>query len=160
MSGTSARSGRDWPLALRARLVKLWAEGLSGAEIASTLNREFGTALSKSAVVGKAHRMHLPARSAPIWHRPRVAAPTAPPALEIAGAASDPPALGANVRQAQESDYAARGLSRALCAWPIGHPRDADFHFCGARAVNGRPYCAEHCATAYLIVRPRPAEAA
>lgn len=36
------------------------------------------------------------------------------------------------------------------CAWPIGHPREAGFHFCGARALQGRPYCASHCAKAYI----------
>ena len=35
------------------------------------------------------------------------------------------------------------------CAWPIGDPGEADFHFCGARAEPGRPYCGAHCAMAY-----------
>lgn len=36
------------------------------------------------------------------------------------------------------------------CLWPIGDPVDPDFHFCGAPAVHGKPYCAEHCARAYI----------
>ena len=39
------------------------------------------------------------------------------------------------------------------CLWPHGHPDDADFHFCGARPLGGKPYCAEHAAIAY--VRPK-----
>ena len=39
------------------------------------------------------------------------------------------------------------------CLWPHGHPDDADFHFCGARPLPGKPYCAEHAALAY--VRPK-----
>ena len=39
------------------------------------------------------------------------------------------------------------------CLWPHGHPDDADFHFCGARPLPGKPYCAEHAAVAY--VRPK-----
>jgi GcrA cell cycle regulator len=39
------------------------------------------------------------------------------------------------------------------CLWPHGHPDDADFHFCGARPLPGKPYCAEHAAIAY--VRPK-----
>jgi GcrA cell cycle regulator len=39
------------------------------------------------------------------------------------------------------------------CLWPHGHPDDSDFHFCGARPLPGKPYCAEHAAIAY--VRPK-----
>jgi len=35
------------------------------------------------------------------------------------------------------------------CQWPIGDPQDADFHFCGAPALPGKPYCASHCSMAY-----------
>lgn len=40
-------------------------------------------------------------------------------------------------------------LSDKTCRFPIGHPDEADFHFCGKPAVKGFPYCAEHCAVAY-----------
>ena len=40
-------------------------------------------------------------------------------------------------------------VSERMCQWPIGDPGDAEFHFCGAPALHGRPYCAEHCAAAY-----------
>jgi len=39
------------------------------------------------------------------------------------------------------------------CLWPQGHPDDAEFHFCGARPLAGKPYCASHSAIAY--VRPK-----
>ena len=35
-------------------------------------------------------------------------------------------------------------LGAGDCRWPIGDPRHADFHFCGAQQVAGRPYCATH----------------
>ncbi len=41
------------------------------------------------------------------------------------------------------------GLNERMCQWPIGNPRDADFHFCGAVATPDRPYCEDHCAIAY-----------
>jgi GcrA cell cycle regulator len=31
------------------------------------------------------------------------------------------------------------------CRWPVGDLRHADFHFCGAHQVPGRPYCTDHC---------------
>lgn len=40
-------------------------------------------------------------------------------------------------------------INERTCQWPIGHPGQADFHFCGSTAETGRPYCSEHCAVAY-----------
>lgn len=41
------------------------------------------------------------------------------------------------------------------CCWPIGDPGMPGFHFCGAHPVPGKPYCAEHCAVAYVKLRDR-----
>lgn len=41
------------------------------------------------------------------------------------------------------------------CCWPIGDPGTKDFHFCGARAVPGKPYCLEHVQVAYVKLRDR-----
>ena len=35
------------------------------------------------------------------------------------------------------------------CKWPIGHPGDEDFYFCGKPTILNKPYCAEHCLIAY-----------
>ena len=35
------------------------------------------------------------------------------------------------------------------CKWPIGHPGDPDFYFCGKPTLPGKPYCGEHCVIAY-----------
>lgn len=41
------------------------------------------------------------------------------------------------------------------CRWPIGDPQHADFHFCGARRVAGRPYCEAHMRAAVQPAKPR-----
>ena len=41
------------------------------------------------------------------------------------------------------------------CRWPIGDPRDADFHFCGAHQALGRPYCEHHWSQAFVSAKPR-----
>jgi GcrA cell cycle regulator len=46
-------------------------------------------------------------------------------------------------------------LSDKICKWPIGHPGEPDFHFCGKPAQAGFPYCGEHCAVAYQAQLPR-----
>ena len=39
--------------------------------------------------------------------------------------------------------------SMSGCKWPIGHPGDTDFYFCGKPVIPGKPYCGEHCLIAY-----------
>ncbi|MEA3052900.1 MAG: GcrA cell cycle regulator [Sphingomonadales bacterium] len=46
-------------------------------------------------------------------------------------------------------------LNEKICKWPIGHPGEPDFHFCGAQANPGFPYCVEHCGIAYQAQIPR-----
>jgi GcrA cell cycle regulator len=46
-------------------------------------------------------------------------------------------------------------LEKNDCRWPIGEPRQPDFHFCGAPQVSGRPYCELHWRMAFQPSRPR-----
>jgi GcrA cell cycle regulator len=40
-------------------------------------------------------------------------------------------------------------LSEEKCRWPISHPGEEDFCFCGNRPLDGLPYCAGHSRLAY-----------
>jgi len=46
-------------------------------------------------------------------------------------------------------------LNERICKWPIGHPGEPDFHFCGKNANPGFPYCVDHCGVAYQAQLPR-----
>jgi GcrA cell cycle regulator len=46
-------------------------------------------------------------------------------------------------------------LSDKVCRWPMGHPGEPDFHFCGEPVNPGFPYCVEHCGRAYQAQLPR-----
>jgi GcrA cell cycle regulator len=48
-------------------------------------------------------------------------------------------------------------LSDKVCRWPMGHPGEPDFHFCGEPVNPGFPYCVEHCGRAYQAQLPRGA---
>jgi GcrA cell cycle regulator len=48
-------------------------------------------------------------------------------------------------------------LNDKVCRWPMGHPGEADFHFCGENVNPGFPYCVEHCGRAYQAQLPRGA---
>ncbi len=164
----------EWNEETIARLRALWAEGLSTAEI----GRRMG--ISKNAVVGKAHRLNLPARPSPIRRegaggapRPvaprRVTGPTLPP---LAAASAPPPQLGTaapppppapaapRVVASRPATTTFRALRPQSCCWPIGEPGTKSFRFCDAEATPGKPYCQEHAAQAYVKVRDRRDDAA
>ena len=46
-------------------------------------------------------------------------------------------------------------LNDRICKWPMGHPGEPDFHFCGNAANPGFPYCVQHCGVAYQAQLPR-----
>ncbi len=48
-------------------------------------------------------------------------------------------------------------LSDKVCRWPMGHPGEPDFHFCGEAVNPGFPYCVEQCGRAYQAQLPRGA---
>lgn len=156
----------EWTEEAVARLRQLWHEGHSTAEI----GRRMG--VSKNAVVGKAHRLNLPARPSPIRRggatRPRapvvrrVTGPTLPPlaaaALPAIAPAPPPPRRLTVVRPATAAaaPAATRFVARPIpCCWPLGEPGTKSFSFCGCESLPGKPYCAEHAALAYVKIRDR-----
>lgn len=46
-------------------------------------------------------------------------------------------------------------LTEKICKWPVGHPGEPDFHFCGDKVNPGFPYCVAHCGRAYQAQLPR-----
>ena len=46
-------------------------------------------------------------------------------------------------------------LNDRVCRWPMGHPGEPDFHFCGNPSNPGYPYCVDHCGVAYQAQLPR-----
>ncbi len=114
------------------RVLELRKLWATGASTAE-IGRRLG--VSKNAVVGKAHRTGLAPRPSPIRRLP-----------------ASPPPAPRPVRLAP--------IGRAVCKWPFGDPQEDDFHFCGAEAMPGKPYCAEHCARAYTRAMREADEAA
>jgi GcrA cell cycle regulator len=139
-----------------AELSRLWESGYSASAIGKLLG------VSKNAVVGKAHRMRLSSRPSPIKREQRaprrqpVMMPDKPKPVEkieedIKAIVPLPPPRPLNTR---------RDGKGPKCLWPLGDPGDADFHFCGAPAVHGKPYCESHCARAYITKTKNDSEAA
>jgi GcrA cell cycle regulator len=172
----------DWNDEAIARLRVLWDEGHSTAEIGRRM------AVSKNAVVGKAHRLNLPARPSPIRRDAtgatpsraaapkRVTGPTLPPlpvtepVRDVAVAIKVEPAPAPEPRPEPEMRIPARApmlrpvtapRNRTVsCCWPIGEPGTKSFRFCDAESNHNKPYCSEHAQLAYVKVRDRRDEAA
>lgn len=131
-----------------AELARLWESGHS----ASAIGRILG--VSKNAVVGKAHRMRLASRPSPIRQERRAPVRRRLPILTRPVDKSLPAVATPQVEPEPEPRPVLKKDPKGTkCLWPIGDPRHPDFHFCGGAAVEGKPYCAEHCARAY-ITRP------
>ena len=113
------------------QLKDLWSEGLSTSEI----GRKLG--VTKNAVVGKAHRLGLPPRPSPIKRATGSKRPTRSKVMAVKSTTRGP-----------------------TCMWPIGHPNEPGFRFCGQPALAGKPYCQEHYDIAYIPAGRRDRERA
>ncbi len=150
----------DWTEAVLLRLRSLWAEGHSTAEIGRRLG------ISKNAVVGKAHRLSLPARPSPITRRSCARQPRPVRSQRVTL-----PAIGAPVAAALVTAHPAANVAvqpvEAIpintprtpspragrvteCCWPVGQPGQSGFRFCSEPSEPSKPYCAEHCRCAYV----------
>lgn len=100
--------------------------------------------------------------AAPAAEKPKAAPAAEKPAAPAAAAApvAEAPALPESVLEASRprpkgQRVSLLELSDRICKWPIGHPDEADFHFCGRPVNPGFPYCTDHCLVAYQAQQPR-----
>ena len=153
----------EWTDDTIRELRRLWSEGHSTAEI----GRRMG--VSKNAVVGKAHRLDLPARPSPIRTGGSPRPPHAPRRQPIPRLADTVPlsCLGetnipATVQRiaptaapTRRVAIAPRRIGSHPCCWPIGEPGAPTFRFCDDPAPLDVPYCDEHARRAYKPRRQR-----
>ena len=169
----------EWTDETIARLRDLWTEGHSTAEIGRRLG------VSKNAVVGKAHRLHLAARPSPI--RPSIGGPRPRPPARRGTGPTLPPLASTGSPFATSSGRTAAALGQRpvaaprlpvpapaprlqavaprygrviTCCWPLGEPGTKSFRFCDVESVPGKPYCTDHAELAYVKVRDRREDAA
>lgn len=113
----------SWTADKVEQLKQLWAEGKSASEIGRIVG------MSRNAVIGKAHRIGVPARRTP----------SRPVKLRLVGKALPPSPykIGAVPLLA---------LDETSCRWPCGDPKEKAFGFCGLHRLETSPYCPEHAA--------------
>jgi GcrA cell cycle regulator len=132
----------DWNEERTATLRKLWLEGMSASQVA----RQLG-GVSRSAVIGKVHRLGITVRDIPT--RQRTAVRAQPRARLVREAAPLRPAL--RLIEIAEMAPTAKllGLETHSCRWPIGNPDSHDFGFCGRDKTARASYCDDHARGAF-----------
>ena len=159
---STAAQTYDWNAEAIAKLRGLWDEGHPTAEIGRRLG------VSKSAVIGKVHRLRLPGRPSPIIQaaptesRPRPKRAPIPNlaemmSIQVCGHAAGQPGAPTNGEPgAAPLSLPVRSKTIArTCCWPIGDPGTRGFRFCDTSAILGKPYCEDHAKVAYMSRRYR-----
>ncbi len=147
------------------KLRLLWAQGLTASRISSELSYKH----SRNAVIGKVHRLRLPTRLTLTGERkrpgPKKGNPDAfrksrakPTELRVVRVKPPRPQ---EVPPPEARMISLMELTPSTCKWPIGHPGEAGFAFCGAGSFPSLPYCEHHARLAYMPPKERaerPAE--
>jgi GcrA cell cycle regulator len=139
----SGRSAWVWTEKVENDLRRLWASGESAAVIGAHLG------VSRSAVLGKARRLHLALRRGDRERKPHTETkvPRVPRAPKEPKPSQRAPLFARPEGNAWDPvpgtvPLPLLDLQRGQCKWPVS--QDAPFLFCAAPAEEGRPYCAHH----------------
>lgn len=143
----------------------LHAAGLSGSLIGARLGA------TRSAVIGKLHRLGLSRHSQPRLRKKTVSgrrnrrkAPwfSKPPnPAQAADRAARMMAEYEAIRQAPElfipepERKTLETLEPSSCRYPYGDPRTSDFYFCGRSAIEGLSYCDHHRQVCFVPITTR-----
>ena len=137
----------SWTEEKVSKLKELWGKGNTASQIAEIIG-----GISRNAVIGKAHRLNL---SAKIKTR---AATSSKNFDNNLGATSVTSKRGRKSKFKSliiEKDFEPENpkqleeLNEHTCKWPIGHPDEQSFYFCGRSSLKDFSYCKLHLLYAY-----------
>ncbi|MDC3036008.1 hypothetical protein OA107_01300 [Candidatus Pelagibacter sp.] len=137
----------SWTEEKVAKLKELWGKGNTASQIAEIIG-----GLSRNAVIGKAHRLNLSAKI-------KTRAATSNENFESSivekkyksnkGRRSKFKSLIIEKDFEPENPKQLEELDESLCKWPIGHPDEKNFYFCGRTSLKDFSYCKLHLLYAY-----------
>ena len=136
----------SWTEEKVAKLKELWGKGSTASQIAEIIG-----GISRNAVIGKAHRLNLSAK------------------IKTRTATSNQNFENSEVNNNKtkrfrrskfksliiEKDFEPENpkqleeLDENSCKWPIGHPDENSFYFCGRSSLKDFSYCKLHLLYAY-----------
>ena len=136
----------SWTPEREEKLKELWKKGHTASKIAELIGNT-----TRNAIIGKAHRLNLQARAVSNKSSPK--ANTENNRSEV-----KPQKLGRKARFRallldknfeQENPKKLEELTDETCRWPIGHPYEEKFYFCGRKSMEKFPYCKLHVLYAF-----------
>ena len=137
----------SWTEEKVAKLKELWGKGNTASEIAKIIG-----GISRNAVIGKAHRLNLSAK---------IKTRTAASNQHFENSLDEKSIKTKRNRKSKfrsliiEKDFEPENpkqleeLDESLCKWPIGHPDEKSFYFCGRNSLKDFSYCKLHLLYAY-----------
>ena len=141
----------SWTPEKQEKLKELWKRGHTASQIASMLGNT-----TRNAVIGKAHRLNLEARAASkrvknievsINNKEKNISPENK--KHKVGRKAKFKALLLDKNFEQENPKTLEELTDETCRWPIGHPYEKNFYFCGRKSMEKFPYCKLHVLYAF-----------
>ena len=137
----------SWTEEKVAKLKELWGKGNTASQIAEIIG-----GISRNAVIGKAHRLNLSAK---------IKTRTATSSQSFENSVVDKDNKSKKGRRSKfksliiEKDFEPENpktleeLDENSCKWPIGHPDEKNFYFCGRSSLKDFSYCKLHLLYAY-----------
>ena len=137
----------SWTEEKVAKLKELWGKGNTASQIAEIIG-----GISRNAVIGKAHRLNLSAK---------IKTRTATSSQNFDNSKSEKNIQSRRGRKSKfksliidkdfepENPKQLEELDENSCKWPIGHPNEKNFYFCGRTSLKDFSYCKLHLLYAF-----------